>query len=181
MNFTIKENFNINKATTQHEIMLQATALLEGREGVLETEKELYLILAVVGTMINEDLIAYCNESKKELLEVMKEDVEPFFMEQLGTTIPVNTYFELKCMLFNRCKEIWDNQHSAMGVINTILTGISMLSDEDKKAVLTETAKLAEQAYDKRTEKMTQATEATNEKIQALIEQYKGKKENDTK
>ena len=49
------------------------------------------------------------------------------------------------------------------------------------KAVLTETAKLAEQAYDKRTEKMTQATEVTNAKIQSLIEQYKGKIENDAK
>lgn len=181
MKFTLKEDFDIKLVARQHEILLQATALLEGREGVLETEKELYLILAIVGSMVKEDIVGFCNNSDKDLLTLMTEEIEPYFRTLLGEQIPVDVYMEMKFMLLNRCREIWDNQHSAMGVINTILTGISLLSDEDKKQVLTETAKLAEQAYDRRTEKIAQSTEATNAKIQSLIEQYKGKIENDTK
>ena len=67
------------------------------------------------------------------LFPMPEEDVEPFFLEHLGTIIPRELYMELRFMLLNRCREIWENQHSVMGLIDTLLLAIGSLSEEDKK------------------------------------------------
>lgn len=182
MTFTLKKNVNMDSLVVQHGVLLQATDLLVGREGVLETEKELYLILAVVNAMIEEDLIQMCNEDGRDLVEIMEQDIEPFFNKVLGNALSHNTYGKMKKLLLDRCKEIWDNQHSAVGVIDTIITMIASLSDEERKEVVAQTAKIAEQAFDRRTEAMVKKTEQVDSKLEALIKQYQTmpQPENDT-
>jgi len=172
MKLTLKKNVDISSVALQHGILIRATGLIAGREGVLETEKELYLILSIVDAMTEEDVVALCNEDDRELIQIMLEDIEPFFKSLLGETIPVEVYKELKRILLNRCKEIWDNQHSIVGVIDTILTTIGMMSEEDKKDALVQTAQMAEMAFERRTQTMEKKTEAANSKIEALIQQY---------
>ena len=79
MKLTLKENINTNSLMLKHNILLQASGLVMGREGVLQTEKDLYLIMALVDNVIEEDLIASCNEDTRELSAIMTEDIEPFF------------------------------------------------------------------------------------------------------
>lgn len=182
MTFTLKKNVNMDSLVVQHGILLQATDLLVGREGVLETEKELYLVLAIVNAMIEEDLIQMCNEDGRELVDIMEQDIEPFFNKLLGNELSHDTYAKIKKLLLDRCKEIWNNQHSAVGVIDTIITMIASLSDEERKEVVAQTAKIAEQAFDRRTEAMVQKTEQVDSKLEALIKQYQRmpQTENDT-
>lgn len=183
MTLTLKKDINMNSLVVQHEILLQATSLLMGREGVLETEKELYLILSVVNAMIEEDLIQMCNEDGRDLVVIMAQDIEPFFKATLDRELPKDVYDKMKKMLLDRCKEIWDNQHSIVGVIDTILTTIAMMSPEDKKEALVETAKIAEQAFEKRSATMEKKADETNSKLEELVKQYQKQsaaKKNDT-
>jgi hypothetical protein len=183
MTFTLKKNVNMDSLVVQHGILLQATDLLVGREGVLETEKELYLILAVTNAMIEEDLIQMCNEDGRDLVEIMEYDIEPFFHKVLGQELSIDTYNKIKKLLLDRCREIWDNQHSVIGLIDAILTAIATMSDEDKKEALVETSKIAEKVLEKRTEVMTDKVDQVDSKLEALIAQYQRMpqpKENDT-
>jgi hypothetical protein len=183
MKLTLKEDININSLTLQHNILLQATMLLEGREGVLETEKKLYLMIAMVDALIQEDLLTLCNEDSRDLPAIMMEDIEPFFVQLLSQDEEKKKVYDyMTKVLLDRCKNIWDNQHSAMGVIDNILTMIASMSEEDKQEVLKETGKIAETVYEKRTEVLAAKADETNSKLEALVQQYQRKtqEENDT-
>lgn len=172
MKMTLKQNINTNSLMLKHGILLQASGLVMGREGVLQTEKDLYLIMAFVDNLIEEDLIAACNEDKRDLGTVMTEDVEPFFMQLIEKEEYKVLYEEMRQLFLQRCKEIWDNQHSIVGLIDTFLTTLSTLTEEDKKDVLVETAKVAEAAFDRRTEIMSGKVDDVNAKLEAFVRNY---------
>ena len=74
--------------------------------------------------------------------------------------------------LYTRCKEIWDNQHSFYGVLDALLTMIGSMDEEGKKEILAATGKIAEQAFDRRTDAMTKKVDETNSKLEQLVQQY---------
>jgi hypothetical protein len=71
-----------------------------------------------------------------------------------------------------------------VGVIDTILTTIAAMSEEDKKDALVQTGKIAEAAYNKRTEVMEHQAEEANSKLEEFVRTYQEKvnsqKQNDT-
>lgn len=172
MELTLKENIKTNSLMLKHNILLQASELIMGREGVLQTEKELYLMLAMVNQLIEEDLIALCNEDGRELEDIVTEDIEPFFENIIIKEEYKRLYNECKDLFLARCKEIWDNQHSIVGVIDAIMTTIATMTDEDKKEALVETGKIAEKAFERRTEVMSKKADETNSKLAQLMEKY---------
>lgn len=174
MKLTLKEkNINTKSLVIKHDILMKSTGLVSGREGVLETEKELYLMIAFVDTFIEEDLIELCNQDERTLNDIVLEDIEPIYLELIKDEDKAQLYKESKTLLLNRCKEIWDNEHSIVGVIDAILTTIATMSDEDKKEALVATGKIAEQAFDRRTELMDKKVNETNSKLDELMKQYK--------
>lgn len=173
MELTLKKNYNISSITLQHNILLQALTLLEGREGALETEKKLYLIVSIVNNLVNEDLLELCNQDTRDLPTILMEDIEPFFLDLCAKDKNVKEGYEyMEKVLLQRCDKIWEDQHSLLGVIDALLTTIGSMSEEDKKEVLVKTGEMAEQAFNHRTEKMEEATKETNSKLEALIAQY---------
>lgn len=189
MKLTLKKDVNINSLTLQHNILIRATMLLEGREGVLETEKLIRLMLATVDMIVEEDVIDLCNNDERDLMTIMMEDIEPFFNNLLENDDYKKAWYYMCDVLLRRCEEIWDNQHSIMGVIDAILTMIATMSDEDKKEALVATGKIAEQAFDRRTAQLEQIGKETNSKLEQFIRNYQEKaekekvveEENDTK
>lgn len=167
-----KDKINVKSLITKHDILQKSSALVTGREGVLETEKELYLIVAFVDTFIEENLIELCNEDTRSLNDIMVEDIEPVYFKLMEEEEYKELYSEVKKLYFARCKEIWDNQHSIMSVIDAILTTIATMSDEDKKEALIETGKMAEKAFERRTEVMSDKVDAANSKLEQFIKQY---------
>lgn len=173
MELNLKENLNINSIALQHNILLRAIMLLEGREGALETEKRLYLMIALVDTIIKEDLLELCNEDERDLPDIIMEEIEPFFYKLIEENEDIEMVYEyLTSVLLDHCQQIWDNQHSMMGVVDAILTTIATMSEEDKKEALVATGKIAEQAFERRTEQLAEKTEAVNSKLEALVKQY---------
>ena len=181
MELTLKENYNISSITMQHNILLQALTMLEGREGALETEKKLYLIVSLVNNLVEENLLELCNNDERDLPTILMEDIEPFFIKMIEEDNKIKEAYDyMEKILLNRCDKIWEDQHSLLGVADAILTAIGSMTEEDKKEVLLKTGEMAEQAFNHRTEKMEAATQETNNKLEALIAQYQ-KKENDLK
>lgn len=186
MKMTLKKDLNINSLVLRHNIMLEVSNLTMGREGVLQTEKDLYLVLAFMDSLIEEDLIQEVNEDGRDLTAIMLEDIEPEFMRLIEKEEYKELYEEMRKLHLQRCKEIWDNQHSMIGVIDTLLTTIASMSEEDKKEALVITGKMAEEAYDRRTESMKEKVSETNSKLEEFIRTYREKiekqnEQNDTK
>ena len=195
MKMTFKKDLNMKSLVLRHNILLEASNLIMGREGVLQTEKDLFLVLAFMDNLIEEDLIQEVNEDGRDLTAIMLEDIEPEFLKLIEQEEYQNLYKEIEKLHLQRCKEIWDNQHSAFGIIDALLTTIAALSPEETKEVLKATGTIAEKAYEHRTEVMENKAEETNSKLEALIEQYRrkengmnqevqekeGKEENDAK
>ena len=181
MKMTYKTNINTNSLVLRHNILLEVGNLTMGREGVLQTEKDLYLVLALMDNLIEEDLIEECNQDGRDLTTIMLEDIEPEFMKLMKQDEYKQLYEEMRQLHSQRCKEIWDNQHSMIGVIDMILTTISTMSEEDKKAALVETGKIAEAAFDRRTQELSQKTEEVNSKLEDFVRQYREKINNEEK
>lgn len=173
MELKLKENYNISSITMQHNILLQALTMLEGREGALETEKKLYLIVSLVNNLIEEDLLESCNKDERDLPTILINDIEPFFIKICEEDNKIKEAYDyMEKVLLDRCNKIWDDQHSLLGIMDAVLTTIGAMTEEDKKEVLLKTGEIAEQAFNYRTEKMEEATKETNTKLEALIAQY---------
>lgn len=172
MKLTLKENININSLTLQHNIILQATTLIQGREGVLETEKRIYLLLALVDAIVEDNFLEMCDIDERVLTDILMEDVEPFVeaLKQDKDFLYAIEYMEE--VFLEHCDRVWSEQHSIMGILDTFLTMIGSMTEEDKKATLLETAKIAEKAFDRRTETLEKETQEVNSKLEQLVKQY---------
>lgn len=155
MKITLKENVNTKSLVLQHNILTQAITLMSGREEALETEKDIYLMIAFTNTIINEDLIQECNNDGRDLNQIVATEIEPFFLQLLEQNIGYEQMFNnVKRIFGDYYQKMYEKQHSFMGVIDGLLTSLETMSIEDKKEILNGTAKIAEQAYKDRTDKM---------------------------
>lgn len=178
MKMTLKKGLNTNSLVLRHNIMLEVSNLTMGREGALQTEKDLYLILAFMDNLVDEDLIAEINEDGRNLTDIVLQDIEPEFLKLMEDKNYKTLFEEIKQLHYQRCKEIWDNQHSIIGLFDTILASIAAMSDEDKKEALVETSKIAEEAFNRRTEIMENKIGETNSKLEDFIRNYQEKVNN---
>ena len=172
MTITFKKGLNPRSVIAKHGILLQASSLITGREGVLETEKELYLMLAMIDFVSEEDIVAACNEDERNLITIMAEDIEPKFFELIADKEWNEMYQDMRRIHLNRCQEIWDNQHSIIGVIDTILTIIGGMDDAGKQKLVEKSIEAAKFVEEQRTEKMAAKTDAVNSKLEELIKTY---------
>ena len=172
MELTIKKEVNLTSIALQHDILVEATSLLVGREGVLETEKILYLMVATLDNLVNEELITICNDDPRDLLTIIKQDLEPKFNEFKEMPGFNEMWNNLVRILLARCDQVWKEQNSVMGVIEGIIDMIATMPDNEKKDALIATGKIAEQAFDRRTEKMEGAVKETNSKLEELVQKY---------
>ena len=172
MTITFKEGMNPQSVIVKHGILMQAATLITGREGVLETEKELYLMLAMVDFLAKEDIIEACNQDDRDLVVIMAEDIEPKFFELMKDEKWSAAYLDMRRIHLQRCQEIWDNQHSLMGVFDTLLSVISTIDEDDKKTILENTAKVAQRVQEHKTEVIEKQSEKVNSKLEQLVQQY---------
>ena len=172
MELTIKKEVNLTSIALQHDILVEATSLLVGREGVLETEKILYLMVATIDNLVDEELITICNDDPRDLMTIIKQDLEPEFNKLKEMAGFEEMWNNLVRILLARCDQIWKEQNSVMGVIEGIIDMIATMPDNEKKEALIATGKIAEQAFDRRTEKMEKAANETNDKLEQLVQKY---------
>lgn len=175
MQMTLVENLNTESIVLRHKILVQSIGLISGREGVLETEKDLYLILALLDNIIQEDLVKQCNDDERELVVIMEEDLEPYFFNLIQDKKYNDLYLYVRKVFLDKCKEIWDNQHSLLGVIDTILTVVSSMDEEQKGEILESTANVAKAVYEKRTEILSDKADEANNKLEQLVQMYQRK------
>lgn len=172
MKLTLNKNINLHSIMVSHDIVTRAIDLIAGREGALLTEKIMYLIIGMVDVLIEEDLVAECNEDGRTLNEIVRDDIEPFFNKLQEDDKYCELFNQCKSIYLDYCDRVWQNQHSVVGVIDTLLTAISLMDENDKKEVLEKTGETAAKLYEERTERMEQASEKVNNKLEELVKQY---------
>lgn len=172
MKLTLNKDINLHSIMVSHDIVTRAIDLIAGREGALLTEKIMYLIIGMVDVLIEEDLVAECNEDGRTLNEIVRDDIEPFFNKLQEDNEYCELFNQCKSIYLDYCDRVWQNQHSITGVIDTLLTAISLMDGNDKKEVLEKTGEVAAKLYEERTEKMEQASEKVNNKLEELVKQY---------
>jgi hypothetical protein len=106
MKMTFKKDLNIKSLVLRHNILLEVSNLIMGREGVLQTEKDLYLVLAFMDNLIEEDLIQEVNEDGRDLTAIMFEDIEPEFFKLMEQDEYKKLYEDMRELHLTRCKEI---------------------------------------------------------------------------
>lgn len=179
MKITFKK-VNLESVVLQHNILLEATSMLVGREGVLNTEKELYLELAIVDALAEENIIAMCNESEKNLNELMEKDIEPALLGWLAEDadgLKRSFYEKLKYNLLEHEERIWKEQHSLMGMVESFLTMIGSMTEEDKKEALEKTGEVAKAVVEAQTKTMEEKSDKVASKLDELIAQFTQKDE----
>ena len=103
MTITFKEDMNPQSVIVKHGILMQAATLITGREGVLETEKELYLILAMIDFLAEENIIEKASEKGKYFNKIIYDlnDVKQYskaiidYMSGMTDQYIVRTYNEI--------------------------------------------------------------------------------------
>lgn len=163
MTITLNEKVNTKSIVLQHNILTQAITLMSGREEALETEKEIYLMIAFINSIAEEDLIEECNEDGRDLNTIIAVEIEPFFLEIIEDKKYEEMFEKIKVIFIDYYKKLYEKQHSFMGVIDAFLTAIETMSVDDKKEILNGTAKIADQAYKERTEKIQAQLEKITE------------------
>lgn len=172
MEIKLKENVNYESLVLRHDVLIEATSLLVGREGALESEQELYTLLAIIDNLSENNVIEECNNDKRELLVIIKEDIEPVFLKLMEDPKFQDFWYSIRRVVLSRCRDIWDRQNSLRGVIEGLIDSLATIDEEGKEKVLAATGELAKQAYERRTEKMEKATQEVNSKLEQLVAKY---------
>lgn len=191
MKLTFKKDINMESIALEHDIVSQAIALIEGRESALSTEKKAYTLLSLVHNICIEDVIEECNEDDRSLIQILKEEIEPFYFDLKEHKPKVSELFNATYTEVERyCKKVYDEQHSVLGFLSTITEAISKLDNKEVQEVMTQIAPVAaEIAAQKNEQELKQTKEATdkitkkqeeiNKNILKMMEQYNVKVEDE--
>lgn len=179
MEIKTKENINLKSAVLKHQIALEAVELLYGREESLKTEIEIYTILAFVDTLSENNLIEECNQDKRNLIDIMEQEIEPIFLQLIEGKEYYDLYKEILDDVNLYCHKVYEENHSLIGMLNTITEAISSLEPEQVKEVLTKTGEVAGKVKEKELaqqkaieDKKIKQTEEVNDKLQQLINKF---------
>ena len=170
MKFTLKENINLRSVVLKHNVVLDALNLLEGREGSLKTEREIYTMIAMANSFIQEDLTELCNESTEELIDIVRHHIEPFVLGLLEKPEYEQFYQDVLAEVLKSTTEFVRKQETLPHIIMTFLETLGSMTQEQKAEMMnTLTSKVNEQ----KNAKAQEAIHNVDEKIQKLMEQYK--------
>ena len=163
MKLTLRKDINFESFVLEHDIVSQAIVLIEGRESALATEKKVYTLLSLIHNVCEENVIGECNEDTRSLIEIVRDDIEPFYKENENQfkDLLKRTYEEVE----NYCMRVYNEQHSVLGFLGTITDAISRLDNKEVQEVLTETAKIAGEVKAKKDEKELEQSKEYREKV----------------
>lgn len=173
MKFTLKENVNLRSVVLKHNVVLDALNLLEGREGSLKTEREIYTMIAMANSFIEEDLTELCNDSTEELIDIVRHYIEPFVLNLIEKPEYNEFYQDVLAEVIESTDEFIRKQETLPHMIMTFFDILGSLTPEQKTEMMnTLTSSIKEQNKEK-TAKAKEAIQNVDEKIQKLMEQYK--------
>lgn len=121
MEMTVKQNINTKSIVLKHKIAAGATALLEGREFLLDSDVELYVMVSLVNNFIEENLLELVEQDERDFPAILEDTIEPFFMNLLEEHNYENTYYEIVGIVINYLNEQELRRNTMIGLFNHIL------------------------------------------------------------
>ena len=85
MEIKMRDDLDVRSKSLKHSIITQAVILLDGREGALKSEKDIYTTIAFMDKIAEGGIIDRCNEDSRALMDIYNEDIEPAFLDLIQT------------------------------------------------------------------------------------------------
>lgn len=131
MNLTIRENINKESTVLKHKIGLETITLLEDRGNILTSEIEIYAMVSLVDSFVNENLIQMITEDEREFAEIVEADIEPLFEEIIQKYEYKDIYDEIvEDIVYYKEKDDADS-HSLLGLLNIFFNALTEQNWED--------------------------------------------------
>lgn len=165
MELTIKKDINYQSKVLKHNVVTQAVMLLQGREGSLKTELEIYTVLAIMENLVEENLIELCNNDTRDLIDIMASDIEPMFNNLLESEEFNIFYNDVFNNVMRYCDRVYAEQHSMRGLLDTIVDLLASLDTTEVQEVLEKTGEMAAAIKTKHNETMEKQSAEYQEKI----------------
>lgn len=184
MKLTLRQNLNLNSMLLRHDINTQSVLLVTGREGALLSELKLYVLLSLIHNLCEEDVITECNEDEHDLITIVRDEIEPFYFKIIEDKPEIGDLYN-NCIndIVDYCNKVYSEQHSLLGLLNTLVDVFSRLDDQQVQEVLVKTGEIAGQVKEKRDkleleqdlkikEQVVQKQEEISQGIKKMMEQY---------
>lgn len=185
MELTIKKDVNVKSVVLRHKIALETITLLDGRENILYTEKELYTMVSLVDNFVEENLIEAVNLEKEDFPVIVEKYIEPKFEEIITMYNVQDVYDELVGYVDEYLTNLEYKENTFFGFFNTIIDIVGDMNWGDLKfffnKVITDakdTLVKVDAQEDKPIKKVTQEEyEGASAKMAALIDKFQKEKE----
>lgn len=138
MNMTVKQNINSKSLVLKHKIAVGTTALLEGREFLLDSDVELYTMVSLVNNFIEENLMELIEADTRNFPEILEDTIEPFFMNILKEYEYENTYYEIVGIVLSFLNEQEMRRNTLIGLVNHLIDIFGEQGWEDLEFFFTE-------------------------------------------
>lgn len=181
MEMTVKQNINTKSIVLKHKIAVGATALLEGREFLLESDVELYTMVSLVNNFIEENLLELVEQDERDFPSILEETIEPFFMELMTTYDYENTYYEIVSIVLDYLNTQEIRQNTMIGLINHLIDVFADQNWEDMEYFFTELKDKGSKYLADMANTLNQPKEENKEKkvvTRAKIEEFEGASDN---
>lgn len=185
MELTIKKDMNVKSVVLRHKIALETITLLDGRENILYTEKELYTMVSLVDNFIEENLIDAINLEKEDFPVIVEKYIEPKFEEIITMYNVQDVYDELVEYVDEYLTNLEYKENTFFGILNTLIDIVNEMNWEDLKFFFNKVSTEAKNALastveqeEKPIKKVTQEEyEGASAKMAALIDKFQKEKE----
>ena len=166
MEIKMRDDLNVRSKSLKHSIVTQAIILLDGREGALKSEKEIYTIIAFMDKIADKGIIDRCNEDERNLMDIYNEDIEPAFLDLIKSYENFETLFqEILEQVYEYCDKVYTEQHSFYGLLNLIIDMIGSLEPEQIQETLEKTGEMAANIKKQHNEKLAQQEKEYQTKV----------------
>lgn len=184
MEIKMRDDLDVRSKSLKHSIITQAVILLDGREGALKSEKEIYAIIAFMDKIAEGGIIDRCNEDSRALMDIYNEDIEPAFLDLIKTYENYDVLFqEIVKQVYEYCDKVYAEQHSMYGLLNLIIDMIGSLEPEQIQDTLVKTGEMAANIKKQHNDKIAQQEKEyqtkvidkqseINESLTKLMEKY---------
>ena len=145
MELKVKENINKESKLLHHKIGVETVTLLEDKGITLDSEIELYTMVATVDNFVEGSLLEYIGDSEDTFETLIEKEIEPFF-DTIIKDYDFKDIYDTICddvinYMYNKNEE----RYSLIGMLNQLLDFVNNQNWEDLKFFFTKMADTAKE------------------------------------
>lgn len=174
MELKLKEGVDLSLLTTQHNIETIVVNLLDETAIHLGSETEIQLMIAIVNELVEENVYNIIQQlNNTEIVNYIKEQIEPLFMEWVNSEEHYNIYDKMKTSIILYLNSKYKEANSVIGLLQNVVDTIQTLSPEDLQNMQKMVNNYSSGIIQKKAEdKIEDTKKSMSTKMEELIQSY---------